>query len=255
MIKARFYENEADLPYTLYLKEDDLLETTPHFHSAVEFILLKKGIVRAHIGDKTEILTEGDISFVDAYETHFYETLSDKVSAIVIVAASELSKSIREIYPNNTISTFLLNKEINKEFIEFANDWLLNTHKTPLFNLGQITILVSKIIEKYPLIETNNKVETDLIKKMLIYIHEHYLEEISLNKIANEFGFSVEHCSKTLKKVTKCNFRQYLNLLRLRKAKSLLDDRTINMTTSEILYSCGFSSVATYYRVKKQLGM
>ena len=115
MIKGQFYLNIADLPYTLYLKEDWALENNPHFHSAIEFLLIKKGSVKAHVGDNVQLLEAGDMCFASSYDTHFYETLTSEVSAIVIVASMEFIESVRIIYPNKDLPTFMLDKDKNKE--------------------------------------------------------------------------------------------------------------------------------------------
>ena len=253
MNKARFYQNEADLPFSLYLKQDNILLNNAHFHSSIEFVLVTKGSCIANINGVEKKLTVGDIAFANSYETHFYETTSPEISAIIIVGSNEFTKPIKEFYPDKKLPSFLTDKEKNKEIFSLANDWISHKDKTPLYNIGTLNLFVSKLIEKYELMPIHIDFEEDLLKNMLKYIHDHYLENISLSLIANQFGFTIEHCSKTLKKATKCNFREYINTLRLRKAKSLLEDKGNKMTTSEILYSCGFSSPATYYRVKKTL--
>lgn len=253
MNKARYYQNEADLPFSLYLKHDNVLLNNAHFHSSIELVLITSGTCVANINGEERELTVGDIAFVNSYETHFYDTTSDKISAIIIVGSNEFTKPIKEFYPDKKLPSFLVDKNKNKEVFDLANYWVDSANKTPLFNIGTLNLLVSKLIEKYDLIPLHTDYEEDFLKNMLKYIHDHYLENISLKTLANEFGFTIEHCSKTLKKATKCNFREYVNTLRLRKAKSLLEDKGNKMTTSEILYSCGFTSPATYYRTKKAL--
>lgn len=93
-----------------------------------------------------------------------------------------------------------------------------------------------------------------LVKEILNYIQEHYLEEITLTAVAKAVGYSADHCSKILRKATGLNFRDYINLLRLKKAEEMLADKTLKLTTLEILYRCGFNNSATYYRAKKRLG-
>ena len=101
-------------------------------------------------------------------------------------------------------------------------------------------------IEKY----RNGKT---LIKDIFRYIHEHYLEPITLTVVASAVGYSVNHCAKVLRTATGMSFRDYVNLLRLKKAEEMLADKTLDMTVLEILYSCGFNNSATYYRAKRKL--
>ena len=92
-----------------------------------------------------------------------------------------------------------------------------------------------------------------LVKEILHYIQEHYLEKITLPAVAQAVGYSPDHCSKVLRAATGLSFRDYINLLRLKKAEEMFADKSLKLTTLEILYRCGFNNSATYYRVKKKL--
>ncbi len=101
-------------------------------------------------------------------------------------------------------------------------------------------------IEKY----RNGKA---LVKDMISYIQTHYLESITLPMVAQAVGYSAEHCSKVLRTAVGLSFRDYVNSLRLKKAAEMFADKSLKMTTLEILYRCGFNNSATYYRAKKKL--
>ena len=101
-------------------------------------------------------------------------------------------------------------------------------------------------IEKY----RNGKA---VVKDMLNYVQTHYLEDVTLSKVAQAVGYSPDHCSKILRMATGLSFRDYVNLLRLKKAEEMFADKSLKMTTLEILYRCGFNNSATYYRAKKKL--
>lgn len=101
-------------------------------------------------------------------------------------------------------------------------------------------------IEKY----RNGKA---LVKELLGYIQEHYLEAISLPAVAKAVGYSPDHCSKILQSTIGMKFREYINFLRIKRAEEMLADKSLKLTTLEILYRCGFNNSATYYRAKKKL--
>lgn len=92
-----------------------------------------------------------------------------------------------------------------------------------------------------------------LVKEILNYIQEHYLEKITLAAAAQAVGYSPDHCSKVLRMATGLSFRDYVNLLRLKRGEEMFADKSLNLTTLEILYRCGFNNSATYYRAKKKL--
>jgi len=253
MSKGQYYNFEADELFQIYFKEDPILEQNPQFHDSVEFIFITEGSIEAYLDDKCNVLTKGDIFFAESYETHCYKQLSDNLKAFVLVLSREHIQSFRTMYPGVTLPTYMLNKEDNKKAFEIIKQWSEEKERTNLMNVSFAGLLFSALIDKYPLIKRHDYVGDIFLKELLRYIHLHYLEPISLKDLSHELGYTVEYCSKTLKTAIKCNFREYINLLRLRKARELLSDKSLNMNQSEVLYMCGFSSTATYYRVKKQL--
>ena len=92
-----------------------------------------------------------------------------------------------------------------------------------------------------------------LVKEMLAYIQEHYLEPIFLPTVAKAVGYSPDHCSKILQATMGMKFREYINFLRVKRAEEMFADKSLKLTTLEILYRCGFNNSATYYRAKKKL--
>ena len=92
-----------------------------------------------------------------------------------------------------------------------------------------------------------------LVKEILNYIQEYYLEKITLAAVAQAVGYSPDHCSKVLRMATGLSFRDYVNLLRLKRAEEMFADKSLKLTTLEVLYRCGFNNSATYYRAKKKL--
>ena len=139
------------------------------------------------------------------------------------------------------------------EHQEEWKEWYLEEEKTHIKDLGYANVLFSYLIESYPLTKRAQKNEREeFIKLLLLYMHEHYLENITLAKVAKDLGYSVDYCSRIIKKYIGRDFRDYINMLRIRKAQALMLDKSLNMTTLEILYKCGFQSAATFYRAKKR---
>lgn len=246
------YNIEADEHMHIFFEEDLYLEERPQFHDSIELIFMTSGKAIAHIEEEKEEIVPGDIFFVDSYSTHFYEMIG-KISAIVLVLSREHTERFYQLYSGLTFNPFLKNKEKNKEIISFVKEWMNKENKTTLYNYGCTDILFSKLVEAYPLIKKQDSKADTALKEFLMYIHLHYQEDISLNSMAHDLGYTVEYCSRVLKKAINVNFRTYINTLRLRKAKELEADNPQNLTQSEILYKCGFSSPATYFRVKKAL--
>ncbi|WP_158289493.1 helix-turn-helix transcriptional regulator [Paenibacillus flagellatus] len=89
--------------------------------------------------------------------------------------------------------------------------------------------------------------EWDIVK----YVNTHFLDEsISLEEVAARFGVSVFAVRGAFKRLLGKNFLEYLHLLRVRRATSLLT--ATDMSVAEIAYDVGFSSLRSFTRVFKE---
>ena len=94
----------------------------------------------------------------------------------------------------------------------------------------------------------------DIIHNIIKYMNLHYSEDITLNHICDVFSCSRSSISHRFKKETNQSFRNYLILLRLNAAKSLLSHS--RLTVTEIAYSVGFCDSNYFSNVfKKYVGV
>jgi len=95
-----------------------------------------------------------------------------------------------------------------------------------------------------------------IMQEVTVYIEEHYGDcGLSAEMVAERFGLSVSYFSKLFNQYTEKTFPDYINQLRLLKAKEmLLEDR--NRPISEIAASVGFNS-SSYFSAafRKYFGM
>lgn len=88
------------------------------------------------------------------------------------------------------------------------------------------------------------------IIEILMYINEHYAEDISLNSLAQSIGYNKYYVSKLINSYTKINFLNFLNSVRIQKIINLYDGNT----SFEILaMACGFTNISTFYRAFKHI--
>lgn len=80
--------------------------------------------------------------------------------------------------------------------------------------------------------------EESMIKKGIDYINLHYDRPLTLSEVAGHSGMSYSWFSRLFKKVSRYNFKEYLTLVRLNKARNLLRDTRTPIT--DISHSCGF---------------
>lgn len=254
MKEKGFYLPDADIARQIYIKEDPELASVGHFHEGIELVAIIEGEVEAFHLTRKEKLSAGEMFFADSFECHHYRQLSPEVKAIVIVLSSEYTGVFRELYAGETFPCFMKDVEKNVALIQLMRQWLNEKEKTYMLNVGYCNLLLSKIVERYALEKREERKDKSVSVKLLKYINDHYAEDISLTTVAKDLGYSKEYCSKIFSEVVGMRFRSYLNFLRMKKANEYFSaKKELKMTTTEIVYKCGFNSTATFYRAQKVL--
>ena len=93
-----------------------------------------------------------------------------------------------------------------------------------------------------------------IVRKTVIYLHEHYMNPISLKDAARHVSVSKEYLARCFRQEMGITLVTYLNRYRVNQAKALLEQGTLNLT--EIALESGFSSSAYFSRVfRKEVGI
>lgn len=90
-----------------------------------------------------------------------------------------------------------------------------------------------------------------IISPALDYISDTYNKKVSLNYVANLCDISSSHFSKLFKKTMEVNLVDYVNILRINKAKELL--ATTSKNINEIAYAVGFEDCGYFIKVFKKI--
>ena len=93
-----------------------------------------------------------------------------------------------------------------------------------------------------------------LVRKVMAYIHEHYPESLSRERLASYAGVSERHLNRCFVQETGLAPGSYLNRYRIQKARCLLVERDLSIT--EVMGTVGFSDSSYFTRVfRREVGM
>ena len=88
-----------------------------------------------------------------------------------------------------------------------------------------------------------------LIQRLRDYAEENFLNDLSLESLAEAFHYNEKYLGRRFKEATGTSFRQYVNTLRLKYARTLL--RTTPQDVLTVALSSGFSNVSYFNRLFK----
>ena len=92
--------------------------------------------------------------------------------------------------------------------------------------------------------------EPHRLHRVLIYLHHHYREPVTLETVAEQAALSPNYFSACFRAATGQTYQRYLQSLRLRFAKSLLAASPLPVT--EVCYASGFQTLSHFERAFKR---
>lgn len=92
---------------------------------------------------------------------------------------------------------------------------------------------------------------TNLFQQICVYLQENLQYEMTREYVAKQFNFSPGHISRIFKTEGHMKFCEYLNHVRVTRAKFLL--RKFNLPLKQIASRCGFSDTVYFCRVFKKI--
>ncbi|MDD3251066.1 MAG: AraC family transcriptional regulator [Lachnospiraceae bacterium] len=127
-------------------------------------------------------------------------------------------------------------------------DHLSNTEQANLdLLLLQLYAQLSGEMEKKEQQQEHDERETGPVGEIIHYIHENLDEELNMEKLAEEHGISSRYVRRFFKEQIGMGSNEYINMLRLGKAKQLLCNP--NYTITQVALMSGFTSSQYFCRV------
>ena len=243
------YEAERDVAHKVNCVYRAVDEVLPHFHQSIEITLLLRGSAEFYVGGEKFSLRAGQIMFVPAYCTHSAARASgsgETYAAVLIVPKQYYEEFERE---TDGASYFLLgdgekNRTVAARITELADGI---GEMSELLVKAYVNMIFGLIAKEYEPVRLSNT-HDELMLGIIRYIDEHYGEELSLERLSLEFGYSKYYFSRLFNKTFRCNLNTYINSVR---ARSVRQNAETGKKTKAILES-GFNSLSTYYRTQKE---
>ncbi|WP_068675480.1 helix-turn-helix domain-containing protein [Oceanobacillus sp. Castelsardo] len=131
--------------------------------------------------------------------------------------------------------------------LEFAKELLVAG------TLEEINLLIDHIVDCYSkkIHEGHNEQMLKSVQKALKYMYAHYMEDVSLETVAQHVNLSVNYFSTIFKETTGLSFIDYITYLRIEKAKILL--MKLDYTIYKIADEIGYKSSRYFSRVFKSI--
>lgn len=225
------------------------LRVIEHYHDFFEIYYVENGYCSYFIDNRSYSVIPGDLILVPKGVIHNTLYTENKPTRLLVhcfeeyLPSSALSVFTRSnyLYRNPAVSGFIseLLYKIGDEFSSL-DDFSFDAIKC---HMSLLMFTISRNENQYKLSDS----KSSYIENAIEYVKKNLAYDISLSETAKLFSVSGEHFSRKFKKETGFGFNEYVNLLRLKKAESLLKNDTASV--SEIAAACGFND-CNYFSTK-----
>lgn len=238
-----------------------------HWHSAMEIINPVENIYDAVVNGESYHLNVGDILIIPPGEVHELITPASGRRFIYLMNIS-LIKELKGFAGIQSILShpLLISKDaypkiyedIYQILLQIRNEYFNNNEYAELTIQALLLNMFVKIgdnhnnaEELFPNVRLYKQKEyVQKFNQALEYIDNHYMEDVTLEDVADQIGFSKYHFSRLFKQYTNYTFCDYLTYRRIKVAEDYLASPDYSVT--EVAMQAGFSSISTFNRLFKQ---
>ena len=243
-----FYEIPADKRDHLYLKCAKTLGEGAHFHESIEVMIVIEGSASAFINGVKYEVRAGEAVAVNSFDIHYYKTNAGSLYVALVVSSTYL----REFYDFAKERTLVNHFNISPEASEFARAWAASPKDT---NRLSLLSKLYRLLSYLPLTPAENASRPKpIITEIFGYLHKSFKEQLSVESVAEKFGYSRGYLSTLFSAYTGESLGSYVNRLRL-KEFAKLQKAYPESNVLDLALDAGFESASTFYRAyKKQFG-
>ncbi len=258
--------------FELYYYDDrSLSKIEAHAHDYYEFYFFLEGDISMQVGRKTYPVRFGDAMlimpnvphraiihsttvpyrrFVFWISKNFCDTLRE-VSPYYTYAIDYAQKSNQCLCHLDQIASNTLQSKMIRLLEEMQSDHFGKELQLALY-VEDFMLGLSRLV--HDMLEPKEKVvEGSLYTNLIEYIEEHLDEELSLEKLSEEFYVSKYHIAHVFKDNIGLSIHQYITKKRLSKCQEAIRAK---MNITEVYQTYGFGDYSSFYRAfKKEYGI
>ena len=168
--------------------------TSPHFHDSIEVAVCVKGNCCVCINGTDNVITEGEGVFIDRFDVHYYKYFPDSEYYVLLVSDKYLDDD--NGIKKKRLPVFLERcrryAEINRLFDAL---YQMYDADNDVLKKGIVNVILGIMTSEYPLEERKDKGEVRVLINALLCINENFRENITIDSISKEIGYSKNYFS------------------------------------------------------------
>ena len=241
-----------------------------HVHKAVELLYVKSGSYTVLLDGVEHEIEEGDLVLFCSNAIHhvFTKNLPENEYYVIKISPTFFLQFSTQEEGTEHVMRFAINRKENKNIwkreelentpLHSALQSLIAEHEGQKY-ASQVAIKLKIMELLVEILRSDSPTDTKtphnqtsaLIYNTMVYVRNHYTEDMDERELARSLGMSYSYFSRSFKRVTGISFKQYLNRTRVNQAEKLLCRG--NASVSEVATKCGYNSISYFINVYKSI--
>lgn len=241
-----------------------------HSHTFFEMIYVLRGSCTNTIQNEKYILQTGDLCLIAPFSSHSIAVFDDSIVLNILVRRASFENLFNSLLrKSNVVSDFFsgslyLYQQNSYLIARTGDDPILKSivlnmtaqqlqnkpYRDLMMNSQLFSFLAILLQEHEKSITISSKEKIDPVAVDMIKCIESNYRNITLNELAERFGYSSGYCSRFIRQSTGKSFTQIVQEIKFENICTMLEssDRPI----SEIASMCGFDSIEHFTRLFKK---
>lgn len=246
---------------TIFDKAGESCYISRHKHRDIEINYLIRGCLKSIVNGKETIINQGEYCLINSNDIHStdYVQPNEQIKFLVVSISYSFIKNYMPDFDNYRfeITDAEIQHNIGRIVRHIAELMEKNEKLAELYILSSLVkileiLFTSCMVERSKVeIEYNKIPMYDYRRMAMLYVNDHFSEQITLKNISEYVGLSETYFAKFFKIKTHKTFMQYLNEVRLVHTIMDMENSDINETVAAT--KNGFPNVKTFIRTFKSV--
>ena len=214
----------------------------PMFHQHAELLYVESGSISMVVEGQPYTLQAGELFILFPYLTHSYQNATDTEVRLLLFDPA-VTAFTNTLLTQRPVDPFVDGRPFATMLSRAITMLRQGKVKTAT---GYLNAVLGEFLDMVTL-QTRPAVSDNTTAQVLEYCSAHFTEPITLKQVADALYLSPSYVSKIFSDKLRYSFREYINSLRIEKAKNLLQNT--NLPMAAMMYECGFSNQSSFNRI------
>jgi len=223
----------------------EIIKQTIDFH---DLTFVVEGKSNYYVNGVKHTVEAGDVVYIPVGSVREAHTFKENPAHSYAFNFKWLPNENTEPLPLQTVTKNVITNELIGYFKQFTHVWMSRQPGYLMQARALFMLILHRLLSN---IRRDSARADQRVNQVLVYVAEHYAEELDLAGMAEIVGLHPVYLGKLFKKNMGYSFKEHLNMIRINHAEMLLS--TGGFSVTQVAERCGFRDISYFSNVFKSV--